>query len=133
LTDNTERVDLGPSHLLTLMEMRVVEDPEAGRTLEMELRDDVVNPHGSLHGGLMGALIECGAAGCAARATGTENIVASDMNIRFLGVVRAGPARVIAKVLRSGRRTVVVQADVVDVGSDRALVATSTLSYTILD
>jgi len=60
-----ELIDVGPTHVLTAMQMRRVIDPEAGPALEMELRDDVVNPHGSLHGGLMGALIECGAAGCA--------------------------------------------------------------------
>ena len=57
------------------------------------------------------------------------NIVASDMNIRFLGVVKVGPARVVARVVKRGRRSVVVQADVIDVGDDRRLVATSTLSY----
>ena len=65
-----ESIGLGPTHVLTAMQMRRVIDPESGPALEMELRDDVVNPHGSLHGGLMGALIECGAAGCAVRAGG---------------------------------------------------------------
>ena len=126
-------LDVGPDHLLTAMRMRPVDDPEVGRALEIDLRDEVNNPHGSLHGGLMATLIECGAAGCAVRAAGSENIVASDMNIRFLGVVKVGPARVIAKVLRRGRRAVVVQADVIDAGDGRKLVASSTLSYTLLD
>jgi uncharacterized protein (TIGR00369 family) len=98
----------------------------------MELRPQVVNPHGSLHGGLMGALIECGASGCAVRASGSVNIVASDMNIRFLSTVRVGPARVVSEVLRHGRRNIVVQASVIDVGDDRKLVASATLSYTLL-
>jgi len=101
-------IDVGESHILSLMQMQQVDDPEMGPALEMELRPEVVNPHGSLHGGLMGALIECGAAGCAVRASGSVNIVASDMNI-------------------------VVQASVVDVGDDRKLVASSTLSYALLD
>ena len=54
-------IDQGASHILTLMQMQPVEDPEMGPALEMELRPEVSNPHGSLHGGLMGALIECGA------------------------------------------------------------------------
>jgi uncharacterized protein (TIGR00369 family) len=126
-------VDVGPHHLLSALQMRRVVDPEAGPALEMDLRDEVVNPHGSLHGGLMGVLIECGAAGCAVRAAGSENIVASDMNIRFLGVVKVGPARVVAHVVKRGRRSVVVQADVIDAGNDRRLVATATLSYALLD
>lgn len=126
-------VDAGAGHLLSLMEMRQVDDPEFGPSLEMVLRPEVVNPHGSLHGGLMGTLIECGAAGCAVRGAESENIVATDMLIRFLRPVRIGPARVVAKVLRKGRRALVVQADVIDVGAERALVATSTLSYALLD
>jgi uncharacterized protein (TIGR00369 family) len=129
----SEFVDVGPSHLLSALLMRRVEDPEVGPSLEMDLRDEVVNPHGSLHGGLMGVLIECGAAGCAVRAAASENIVASDMNIRFLSAVKVGPARVVARVVKRGRRAVVVQADVIDVGDDRKLVATSTLSYALLD
>ncbi|HEX4218295.1 MAG TPA: PaaI family thioesterase [Acidimicrobiales bacterium] len=129
----TGRIDLGASHILSLMQMRSVEDPETGPALEMELRPEVTNPHGSLHGGLMGTLIECGAAGCAVRASGSVNIVASDMNIRFLSTVNVGPARVVSEVLRQGRRNIIVQASVIDVGDDRKVVASSTLSYSLLD
>jgi uncharacterized protein (TIGR00369 family) len=122
-----------PNHLLTAMGMRRVEDPEAGPCLEMDLRSEVSNPHGSLHGGLMATLIECGAAGVAVRAGDSENIVAGDMLIRFLTVVRVGPARVVGRVLRIGRRQIVVQADVIDVGDDRRLVASATLAYARLD
>ena len=128
-----EVIDVGPTHVLTAMQMRRVIDPEAGPALEMDLRRDVVNPHGSLHGGLMGALIECGAAGCAVSAGGSENIVASDMLIRFLSVVKVGPARAVSRVIRTGRRSIVVQCDVIDVGDDRKLVASATLSYARLD
>jgi uncharacterized protein (TIGR00369 family) len=126
-------IDLGASHILSLMQMRQVDDPETGPALEIELRPEVTNPHGSLHGGLMGTLIECGAAGCAVRASGSVNIVASDMNIRFLSTVKVGPARVVTEVLRRGRRNIVVQASVIDVGDERKLVASSTLSYSLLD
>jgi len=122
-----------PGHLLTSLEMRQVDDPECGPSLEMDLRPEVSNPHGSLHGGLMTALIECGAAGIAVRAGESQNIVASDCTTRFLAPVTAGPARVVGRALRVGRRTIIVQADVIDVGADRKLVATSTLSYSRLD
>jgi uncharacterized protein (TIGR00369 family) len=131
--DEVGFVDVGADHVLTGMLMRRVDDDEAGPTLEMDLRDEVVNPHGSLHGGLMGVLIECGAAGCVVREVGSVNIVASDMNIRFLRAVTVGPARVVARVVKRGRRSVVVQADVIDAGAGRRLVATSTLSYALLD
>jgi uncharacterized protein (TIGR00369 family) len=121
-----------PGHLLTALGMRRVVDPEYGPAVEIDLRPEVSNPHGSLHGGLMTVMIECGAAGIAVRAVDSENIVASDCNTRFLAPVTVGPARVVGRTLRVGRRAVVVQADVIDVGDDRRLVATSTLSYTRL-
>ena len=81
-----------PGHVLTELEMVRVDDPECGPTIEMALRPEVTNPHGSLHGGLMTALIECGAAGFAVRAGESENIVASDIHTRFLSTVAVGPA-----------------------------------------
>jgi uncharacterized protein (TIGR00369 family) len=126
-------IDVGSTHVLTAFQMRRVVDPERGPALEMDLRDDVVNPHGSVQGGIMGVLIECGAAGCAVSAGGSENIVASDMLIRFLSAVTVGPARAVSTLLRKGRRNIVVQCDVIDVGDNRKLVATATLSYARLD
>ena len=133
VTPTEDFVTVGPNHVLSGLLMRRVEDPQAGPTLEMDLRDEVNNPHGSLHGGLMGVLIECGASGAALRAVGSANIVASDMSIRFLTAVKVGPARVVTTILRRGRRAVIVQADVIDVGADRKLVATATISYALLD
>ncbi len=133
MAEAVAQVDAGPGHILSLMEMGVVEDPERGRALEMVSRPEVNNPHGSLHGGLMATLIECGAAGAAVAAAESQNIVATDMNIRFLRVVRVGPARAVSTVLRRGRRNLVVQTDVIDVGDDRKLVAAATLSYALLD
>jgi uncharacterized protein (TIGR00369 family) len=98
-----------------------------------ELRDEVVNPFRSLHGGLMATLIECAAAGRALSMGDAGRILPSDMHIRFLSTVKVGPARAVTKVLRSGRRAIVVQCDVLDVGDERKLVASATLSFTLLD
>jgi len=126
-------VDVGPTNILTLMQMRRIVDPEAGPALEMEMRDEVVNPFKSLHGGLMATLIECAGAGRAISAGGSERILPSDINIRFLTTIKVGPARAVTKVLRRGRRAIVVQCDVLDVGNDRKLVASATIAYTLLD
>jgi uncharacterized protein (TIGR00369 family) len=127
-------IDTGfEGHLLHAFDMVRVDDPDHGPALEMPVSPRVANPHGGLHGGLMMALIECGAAGIAVRAAGTENLVAGDLHVRFLTPVRVGPARVVGRALRAGRRTVVVQADVIDVGADRKLCASATVGYARLD
>jgi uncharacterized protein (TIGR00369 family) len=132
-TEGPMFVDVGAGHLLTEMQMRRVVDPVTGPALEMELRDEVVNPFRSLHGGLMATMMECAAAGAAVQAGGSERILPSDMHIRFLSTVKVGPARAVTQVLRRGRRAIVIQCDVIDVGDDRKLVSSATLSYTLLD
>jgi uncharacterized protein (TIGR00369 family) len=132
-TEAPRFVDVGAGHLLTEMQMRRVTDEVTGPALEMELRDEVVNPFRSLHGGLMATMMECAAAGAAVQAGGSERILPSDMHIRFLSTVKVGPARAVSKVLRQGRRAIVIQCDVIDVGDDRKLVSSATLSYTLLD
>jgi uncharacterized protein (TIGR00369 family) len=134
MSDEGRPLQLGlDDHLLLDFGMRTVDDPEDGTVLEMPLAPRVLNPHGGLHGGLMMALVECGAAGVAVRAAGTENIVAGDLNVRFLTPVRVGPARVVGRALRAGRRSVVVQVEVIDVGDDRKLCASATVGYARLD
>ena len=129
-----EPVDVGvDGHLLHAFGMRRVDDPDDGPVLEMPVDPSVSNPHGGLHGGLMMTLIECGAAGIAVRAARSENIVASDLTVRFLRPVRVGPARVVGRALKTGRRVVVVQADVIDVGAGRELCASATVAYQRLD
>jgi uncharacterized protein (TIGR00369 family) len=130
----SERVEAHvPGHLLTALEMRRVDDPELGPAIEVDVRPEVANPHGGLHGGLMTAVIECGAAGVAVRAGGSENIVAGDMTVRFLAPARVGPVRVVGRALRTGRRSIVVAVDVLDVGDGLKLVASATLNYARLD
>ena len=81
----------------------------------------------------MMTLLECGAAGIAVRAAGSENIVAGDLTVRFLSPVRVGPARVVGRALRAGRRSIVVLADVIDIGADRKLCASASVGYARLD
>ncbi len=134
VTEDGRPLQIGvDDHLLLDFGMRTVDDAEDGIVLEMPLAMRVLNPHGGLHGGLMMALIECGAAGIAVRAADSEKIVAGDLNVRFLTPVRIGPARVVGRALRVGRRSIVVQADVIDVGADRKLCAAATVAYARLD
>jgi uncharacterized protein (TIGR00369 family) len=120
-------------HLLGQLGMQEVIDQEHGPSLEMAVGPRVTNPHGGLHGGLLATLLECGAAGLAVRAAGSENIVAGDLNVRFLAAVRQGPARVVGRVLRVGRRTITVQVEVIDVGDGRRVCAAGSVGYARLD
>ncbi len=134
MTDQRGRrvLEDSPGHILARMHMWEVEDDRSGPALEIDLEPDLCNPHGSLHASVLAGLIDCGASGAAVRAVDSPNLAGADLNVRFVAPVRVGPARVVSEVLRAGRRAVLVRADVVDMGADRALVATATMSFTRL-
>jgi uncharacterized protein (TIGR00369 family) len=122
-----------PSHILARMRLWDLDDAVDGPCLEVDPDEDLCNPHGSPHASVLAGLIDCAAAGAAVRVTGTEMLAGSDLAVRFLAPVRTGPARAIARVLKVGRTAVVVRVDVLDVGAERRLVATATMSFTRLD
>jgi len=124
-----------PHHLLAQLGAVEVDDPDGEIALEVQLRPEIENSHGSLQGGLAATLADM-AAGRAmvARLAGTGRRTATlDLHIRYLTVTRVGPVRVLANVVRLGGRVAVIDVDIVDVGQDRKLVATATLSFIVLD
>jgi uncharacterized protein (TIGR00369 family) len=56
----------------------------------------------------------------------------ADMNVHFLAAIVDGPARATAQIVRVGRRTVVVQVEVMDIGRAR-LAALSTITFAVLE
>src|SRR6201986_1354750 len=86
----------------------------------------VVNTSGALQGGLIATLIDVagGQFGLDFLQDGTT-MTTADMNIRYLRPIRQGPAYAVPRMLRKGRRAMVMQIDVLsnDEG-DEGLVAT---------
>jgi uncharacterized protein (TIGR00369 family) len=122
-----------PDHILARMQLWEVVDDDGTAALEVDAAPELCNPHGSPHASVLAGLIDCCAAGAAVRATGSELLAGADLNVRFLGAVKVGPARAAATVLKAGRTSVVVQVDVVDAGAGRRPVAVATMSFTRLD
>jgi uncharacterized protein (TIGR00369 family) len=122
-----------PGHILGQMRLWQVDDPEVGPTLEVDALPELCNPHGSPHAAVLAGLIDCAAAGLAVTAADSVNLAGADLTVRFLDKIRVGPARALPRILRISRRSVVVQVDVIDVGNDRALATTATMSFTRLD
>ena len=92
----------------------------------------LANSRGALQGGLIATLIDV-VAGRLAMVGADEghSSATSDLSIHFLAPIVVGPARAEGKVLRHGRRSVVVHVDVRDVATDR-LAAVSTIAFTVL-
>ena len=90
------------------------------------------NPNGSLHGGVVMALLDTAMGYAVATLVGPDGgfNVAAQMNVHFLEPVRAGTLAATATVRKRGKRLAVVEAEATD--SDGRIVAIATASHTII-
>jgi len=107
----------------------VLRDGEAGRSI-WEYRVDAshFNPNGTLHGGVLMALLDT-AMGFAvvARVAGEGRFsAAAEMSTRFLAPVRGGVVTAEAVVLKIGRRLAIVEGRATDEAGNLVAVASAT-------
>jgi uncharacterized protein (TIGR00369 family) len=95
--------------------------------VELVARHDHYNPIGSVHGGVISALLDT-ACGCSVHSTlaAGELYTSLDLNVKFLRpvTVDSGRLRCEGSVLQRGRRTALAQASLYD--ADRRLLAHAT-------
>jgi len=123
-------------------------DRLGGFVLDLELRrlpageDELVfdldcmpyrsNSSGFLHGGMMATLVDCTAGLLAYEGVDDESMTTTtNLSVNYLAPVRRGPARATARILRRGRKIVVVQVDVHDADSG-VLCSASTVTYAVV-
>jgi len=122
-------------HLFQQLGARDVPSPEGQLAMEMEIRPEFTNVRGALQGGLISVLIDVCAGRLAHLSCDHENgysTATSDLTVHFLSPVVVGPARAVARVLRSGQSKVVLHVEVTDVGRQHKLAAVSTIAFTVL-
>ena len=99
--------------------------------MEMPVDERVTNTAGGLQGGLIATMADVTAGQLAARSTPFGHAIATtDLFVRYLRPIkeRNGPARAVAKILRTGKRSVVIQVDIYR-GDDGELAATATVNF----
>ena len=91
----------------------------------------VVNTSGALQGGLIATLVDVagGYFGLRHLQPGTT-MTTSDLFVRYLRPIREGSARAVPRMLRAGRRALVMQ---IDIYGDDELAATATVNFAIID
>jgi uncharacterized protein (TIGR00369 family) len=122
-------------HLFQQFGTRDVPSPEGHLAIEMDIRPEFSNVRGALQGGLITVLVDVCAGRLAYESCDNEagySTATSDLTVHFLSPVVVGPARAEARILRSGRSSIVLQVDVTDVGRDHKLAAVSTIAFTVL-
>ncbi|MGX1809202.1 PaaI family thioesterase [Nocardia sp. NPDC055321] len=107
-------------------------DASGAVTWELPVTPRVVNTSGGLQGGLLATLADI-AAGTAALEIRPPNsgVVTSDLSIRYFRAIRSGTARAVCTIVHAGRRSIVVQVEVID--SDGEVAALATVSFATVD
>jgi uncharacterized protein (TIGR00369 family) len=124
-----------PGHALSLFQHRDVDEPGADMAIEVDLRPEIENTHGSLQGGLAATLADmvAGRAVVARLASSGRRTATLDLHMRYLTTTRVGPVRAVARIVRFGSTIAVVNVDLFDMGADRRHVSTGTLSFFLLE
>ena len=100
--------------------------------VEIELRDDLKGPAGSLEGGVVSTIADVAGASAGAQAAG--GLVATQhMAVSFLAPGRVGPVRATGTPLRVGKTDAVVEVRVVDRGNDDRLIAVALVTVKVID
>lgn len=109
--------------------MRLVELKHNEATIEIEMRDELRQPAGLLHGGVTATLIDTATAfAVITRLAEGEMATTIDLTVHYLRPHTDGKFTCVAKVVRAGKRILTVSADVFN--EQKKLIATAISTYT---
>ena len=112
-----------------LIGMKLVDLKPDEAAISIEMRDDLRQPSGVLHGGVTATLIDTAMAFAVRTRLGVEEATATiDLTVHYLRPHITGTFTCTAKVVRAGKRIFTVSADVVN--ETGKLIATGLSTYT---
>jgi len=105
-----------------------LEDVQAGTaTLALDVREELKQNHGVAHGGVVASLIDSAAAFAVISVLSPdERATTADLTISYLRPLTQGRTRCTARVVRAGRRLIVVSAESFDNAGNLAATALTT-------
>ena len=110
-----------------LLGIELVAATNGTATLRLEIRSDLKQNHGVLHGGAMAALIDTATAfAIVSQLSRPEKFTTVDLSVNYLRPLTGGAATCQARVIRAGRRLLTISAEVHDDAGKLAAVALST-------
>ncbi|MFE3543936.1 PaaI family thioesterase [Nocardia sp. NPDC059177] len=117
------------SELLDHIGFRKTTAPDGSPRWELPVAPHVVNTSGGLQGGLIATLADI-AAGTAALTTRPPDagVVTSDLSVRYFRPIIAGTARAVSRIVHAGKRSIVVQVEVID-DTDDSVAALATVNF----
>jgi uncharacterized protein (TIGR00369 family) len=120
-------------HVIGQLQFREAPVTTGDYAMEMPVGPHVANNRGGLQGGLLATLVDvvAGIASLTGLPPGMSAATA-DLNLHFLSGVTVGPARAEAWVKRRGKRVIVTQVEVWDIGRD-VLSAIATATFHVME
>ncbi|MGX9673418.1 PaaI family thioesterase [Mycobacterium sp. HM-7] len=107
------------------------DSPEGTLAMELPVTQAVVNTNGGLQGGLIATIADVAGGLLVSRTSSFGNgITTTDLHIRYLRRIDTGPARAVARIVHQGRRSAVVQVEILRGNGD--LAATATVNFAAL-
>lgn len=134
LGPNTDRDSATPSLGELFAQLRLRETPARGNEFEMTMpvNSQVINTSGALQGGLIATLADVAGGRLALEhIPPAAGLTTADLFIRYLSPITGGTARAVPRVLRAGRRSVIVQVDIFH-DHDDDLAATAMLNFAVV-
>jgi uncharacterized protein (TIGR00369 family) len=95
--------------------LQVEAGEEGTGTVLLDAGDEHLNPHGTVHGGVLASMIDV-AMGTAVAAAGGESPVTVALTVTYLEPGQPGRLEARARVRKRGKRLIVVEAEVVQDG-----------------
>jgi acyl-CoA thioesterase len=118
---------LGTVPFAKLLELELEDVGSGTATLAVNVRKDLTQNRGVVHGGAIASLIDTATAfAILSLLAPGERVSTVDLTISYLRPVSRGRLRAVATVVRAGRRLFVVSADVFDADGTLATTALST-------
>jgi uncharacterized protein (TIGR00369 family) len=108
------RKALGEQPFSRLLGTRLVDCGDGGATLELDIREDLLQQYGFVHGGVLSYLADNTLTLAAATVVGL-GVITSGFTIDYLRPATGAVLRADAQVVRAGRTRVVVRCDVTTV------------------
>ena len=107
----------------------VIDDVQQGRArLSLEVRKDLLQLQGVMHGGAIASLIDTAVAFAIVGASEPDDrFTTVEMKVNYLSAIREGRVIAEARLIRNGRRIIVAECDVFD--SKGQLAAKGLLTY----
>lgn len=110
-----------------LLGLELMAASRGAATFRLEARDELTRMEGIMHGGAVVSLADTAAAFAVLTLLGPgQRTVTVDLTIHFLRPVQGGEIRARARVIREGRRLVIIAVEVTDRAGDLAATVTTT-------